>query len=362
MEFALSQDQRLLQQTIDAFVAQNVPLDSVRQAADGDAAAAQTIATGLSELGLSAMLVPEDHGGLGLGLVEAVVIQEALGRSVAPAGFLGAALAAIGIAATGSDEQKAEYLPALAAGEMRFATALTEHAGARDDAGVRADGDRLSGTALFVLDTARATHVLIADTQGTLHIAPLDADGVEQAMLGTIDGTRDYAELRFSDAIVNPLTAENQPGFSADRMIAAARVILAAASLGAAQHMLDEAVSYAGQREQFGRAIATFQAVKHLCAEMAAKIEPSRALVWHAAYAFNSQDPEALIMACLAKSHLAEVGDFVARTATEVHGGMGFTDLLGLHFWFKRIGANRQLFGGPEKTRADAARLQGWGG
>jgi len=66
-------------------------------------------------------------------------------------------------------------------------------------------------------------------------------------------------------------------------------------------------------------------------------------------------------MACLAKSHLSEVGKFVARTSTEVHGGMGFTDLLGLHYWFKRIGANRQLLGGPEKLRAEAAELQGWG-
>ena len=124
--------------------------------------------------------------------------------------------------------------------------------------------------------------------------------------------------------------------------------------------MLNDAVEYAKERKQFNRVIGSFQAVKHLCAEMAAELEPARALIWHAAYAMDSGDPEAPMMACLAKSHLAEVGTFIARTSTEVHGGMGLTDLLGLHFWFKRIGVNRQLLGSPEKLREDAARLQGW--
>jgi alkylation response protein AidB-like acyl-CoA dehydrogenase len=94
---------------------------------------------------------------------------------------------------------------------------------------------------------------------------------------------------------------------------------------------------------------------------MAAEIEPARALVWHAAYARQAGLEDAPLLACLAKSHLSETGTFVARTATEIHGGMGFTDLVGLHYWFKRIGANRQLLGGPERVREKAARLQGWG-
>ena len=113
------------------------------------------------------------------------------------------------------------------------------------------------------------------------------------------------------------------------------------------------------QREQFDRVIASFQAVKHMCAEMAAEIEPSRALVWYAAYAIDELPSEARLTACHAKAHLAEVGQFVAKTATMVHGGMGFTDLLGLHYWFKRIGFNRQILGGPELVREEAARAQG---
>jgi len=132
----------------------------------------------------------------------------------------------------------------------------------------------------------------------------------------------------------------------------------AADTLGAAQAMIDQAVAYAKTREQFGRAIATFQAVKHMCAEMAAALEPCRALVWYAGHALESLPTEASVTACHAKAHVGEVGTKVARIATEVHGGMGFTDLVGLHYWFKRIGMNRQMLGGPQAAREDAARLQ----
>ena len=92
--------------------------------------------------------------------------------------------------------------------------------------------------------------------------------------------------------------------------------------------------------------------------DMAAQLEPCRAMLWYAAYAFDSIAEEARLSACHTKAHVAEVGTFVARTATEVHGGIGFTDDLGLHLWFKRIGANRQLLGGPDRVREEAARLQ----
>ena len=135
--------------------------------------------------------------------------------------------------------------------------------------------------------------------------------------------------------------------------------MLAADTLGAAQHMLDAAVAYAKDREQFGRPIGSFQAVKHMCAQMASDLEPCRSLVWYAGHALQSVPDEAPLVACHAKAMLAEVGRSVAKTATEVHGGMGFTDLLGLHYWFKRIGANRQLLGAPELVREEAARRQG---
>jgi alkylation response protein AidB-like acyl-CoA dehydrogenase len=135
--------------------------------------------------------------------------------------------------------------------------------------------------------------------------------------------------------------------------------MLAADMLGASQAMLDKAVAYAKERRQFGRLIGSFQAVKHLAAEMAAELEPCRSLVWYAAYAAYAVPAEASLTAAHAKAHLSEVSRFIARTATEVHGGIGFTDLLGLHYWFKRVGVDRQLLGGPEHLRLLAARMQG---
>jgi len=359
MEFGLSDDQRMFQDSIKGYLDSAAPLDTVREIADGDKAKGQSIAGGLAELGLDQVLIPERHGGLGLGLLDAALIQEALGAAVAPAGFLSTAMAIAGIESAGTDAEQSEWLSKAGAGDVRFGIAISEHIGAREDAGVAATDGALTGKALFAMDTQDATHVLVAATDGRLHIAAM-ADGVERISHATIDRTRDLAELKFSSVNAVALTGENDPGLAADRMVQTGRLLMAADSLGAAQTMLDKAVEYAKERKQFNRVIGSFQSVKHLCAEMAAHLEPARALVWHAAHAVDENMDEAALMVCLAKSHLAEIGTFIARTSTEVHGGMGFTDLVGLHYWFKRIGANRQLLGSPERVREDAARLQGW--
>jgi len=360
MEFALSDDQSQFQDTVRRYLATAAPLDTVRQVANGDAAAAAAISAGLAELGAAPMLVPEAYGGLGLGLLDAVLVQESLGASVAPAGFIGNAMAIAGLRRAGTEAQQAEWLARIASGEVRMGVAIAERVGARHGAGVTASDGRLSGKSLFALETAHASHVITAAGDGRLHIAAAAAAGLVRTPLATIDRTRDFAELAFDDVAAVALDGENVAGAGVDAMVSCGRLLLAADTLGAAQAMLDKAVAYAQERRQFGRTIGSFQSVKHLCAEMAAAIEPARALVWHAAHAADEGMAEADLMICLAKAHTAEIGTFVARTATEVHGGMGFTDLVGLHYWFKRIGANRQLLGSPEKVREQAARLQGW--
>ena len=214
----------------------------------------------------------------------------------------------------------------------------------------------LSGKALFVEGGLTADLILVVDQGGGLHLVAGDAAGLTRAAMTSIDQTRRLAELSFDQVTSDPL-----PGPSClTRLRDAAWVMLAADSLGACDAMLEKAVAYAKERKQFGRVIGSFQAVKHLCAEMAAEIEPMRSLIWYAAYAFDEAPAEASLMAAHAKAHSSEIGRFVARTATEVHGGMGITDLLGLHFWFKRLGLNRQWFGSPERVREAAAALQGF--
>ena len=354
MRFALSEDQKMLADSVANALADLSPLERVRRFADAGEDTAPDLWAGLAELGVPGILIPEEHGGLGLGLLEAALAAEALGAAVAPTPFLGSAvLAPLALTLAGSDAQKAKWLPKLAAGEITAGAAIAEAvAGGRDGAGVEARAGKLTGKALFVLDGMAADLLVVADAKGGLHLA--EAPPAAQRM-DSIDATRRLAEVAFKDTLAQPL-ASNQ---ALERLRDAAWVILAAETLGAAQTMLDKAVAYAKERRQFGRVIGSFQAVKHLCAEMAAEIEPARALVWYAAYAFDHAPEEATVMAAHAKAHLSEIGRFVARTATEVHGGIGMTDLLGLHYWFKRIGQNRQLLGGPEKVREYAARAQG---
>ena len=145
-----------------------------------------------------------------------------------------------------------------------------------------------------------------------------------------------------------------------EKVLDAGRLMLAADTVGAAQVMLDKSVAYSLERKQFGRLIGSFQAVKHMCAEMAAELEPCHSMIWHAAHCQDNVPEEARLMACQTKAHVSEVGKQVSKTATEVHGGMGFTDELGLHYWFKRIGLNRQLLGSPELVREEAGKLQGF--
>lgn len=354
MRFALSEDQVMLQDSLNRALAGLSPLDRVRRFADGDETAAPDIWAGLADLGLPGLIVPEEHGGLGLGMVEAALAAEALGRAVAPTPFLSTAvLAPLALRLAGDEAQRREWLPRLAAGEAVVGAAIAEPiAGARDGAGVTAAAGRLTGKALFAMDAHGADLLLVADRTGGLHLA---AGADDAAPMASIDATRRLCELSFRDTPAEAL-ASNQ---TLERLRDAAWILLAADTLGAAQAMLETAVAYAKERKQFGRTIGSFQAVKHLCAEMAAEIEPARALVWYAAYAFDHAPDEAPLMAAHAKAHLSEIGRFVARTATEVHGGIGMTDLLGQHYWFKRIGQNRQLLGGPEKVREIAARMQG---
>ncbi|MEM7405548.1 MAG: acyl-CoA dehydrogenase [Pseudomonadota bacterium] len=361
MDFGLTEEQTMLQDSVRRFLTDRCPLDVVRAVVAGDDAALRGLEDGLAELGIGPVLVPESAGGLGLGLLDAALVQQTLGEAVCPAPFTGQALlATLVIQTAASAAQADEWLPALVRGEMRCAIAATELAGAREAAAIYAPADCLDGKALFALDAEHATHVLVADVARRWYLVDLAAGGVRLNRLQTIDVTRSTVEVLLDKAPATPLVGARNHHAAGQQVLSAGRVLLAADSFGAASAMLAKAVDYAQSREQFGRVIASFQAVKHLCAEMAARLEPCRALLWYAAYAGQQQQDDAELMALLAKSHIDEVARFVARTATEVHGGMGFTDLLGLHYWFKRIGANRQLLGGPERLREAAAQLQGF--
>jgi alkylation response protein AidB-like acyl-CoA dehydrogenase len=303
------------------------------------------------------MMIPEQFGGIGCSLLDTALVAETLGACIAPVPFVAAAvMAPLALTLAGSEQQQSRWLGQLAEGNLIAGVAIGEMTSSREDAGVESDRSKLSGKALFALDFESDLYV-VADQNQRLFIVESNAAGLQRRLLTTIDGTRRVGELVFQDVAAEQLPISNDPEICA-RLVDAGRIILAADTMGAAQTMLNKAVDYAKTRVQFGRAIGSFQAVKHMCAEMAAELEPCRAMVWYAAHAFDALPDESRLVACHTKAHLSEVGTFIARTATEVHGGIGFTDELGLHLWFKRIGANRQLLGGPNLLREEAAQLQ----
>lgn len=362
MDFGLSEEQRLLQDTFRNYLADQLPPNRVRALCDGGRADQRALWAALAELGAAGILIPEEHGGSELALLDAALVAEELGRTVAPTPFLASGiLAPIALAEAGTPEQCKEWLPRIATGELCVGAAVTESYARREGAGVRLNGARLYGNALLALDVPGADYLLIATVAGQLAWVPADAPGLERETLATIDRTRHTAELRFDGVEPVTLLGGPEPRTPAVRRILdAGRAVLAADTLGAAESMLNQAVAYAQERVQFERVIASFQAVKHLCAEMVAELEPARSLAWYAAHAFHALPDSAPLAIVHAKAHLNEVASHVADLATQVHGGIGYTDEHNLHLWFKRIGLNRQLLGGPEFLRERAAQLQGF--
>lgn len=359
MEFSLTDEQLLLQEQIDKALDHISPLSRVRaqqrQPGTFDTESWQA----LCDLGIPGAMVAQDFGGLGLSILDAALLAEKFGKHVVASPFLGAVvLAPLAVAVAGSAQQKATLLPAIAAGELRIAVGMSEAAaGRRAGAGVDVRDGRLFGRALFVIDHVGAHQFLIVDGDGGMHLVDRDANGLEIATLDTVDGTRSTAMLSFDGVNAQTLAASTHD--TVQCITSVARLALAADLLGAGGKMLDDAVAYARLREQFGRPIGSFQAVKHLCADMAAQIEPGRALLWYAGYAMDHGLPDATLCCLHAKSYLAEAARFVARGATEVHGGIGITDDLGLHFWLKRIAWSYQALGAPERLRDEAAAVQG---
>jgi alkylation response protein AidB-like acyl-CoA dehydrogenase len=353
MEFALSEEQRLFADSLRSLLADRLPIEALRRHAEIGCGFDAALWESLTELGLPGMLVPERFGGAGLGILDAAVAAEALGGAAAFAPFAGSVvMASLAFVHGATEELQDAWLPRIAAGEVRFGVGFGNT--------VTLTAGRLSGRVAAAIDAGSPTHLLIYLSDGNAAIIAADDEGVARQMHRSIDRTRPVTDLTFDNARSVLLDAANQPIAAAQRVLDAGRIVLAADTLGAAQHMFDQALAFVKQRTQFGRVIGSFQAVKHQFADMVTVLEPCRAMVWYAAYAQDALPGEARLTALQTKAHLGDVGRDIARMATEEHGGMGFTDLLGLHYWFKRISFNRQMLGGPEHCRDEAARLQGW--
>lgn len=362
MRFALTDNQKLFDHSLRSFLSAKLPLEVLRRLAEPGTGYDEELWKGLVELGLPAMLAAERYGGAGLGLLDAALVAETLGFYAAPSPFAASQVMAVRAFESAADEtQRRTWLPRIATGDVRIGVGLGEISGQTGRVSLTIKGGRLSGAVDGLLDGGAATHFLVYLADGRAVLLDANTVGLTRSLRRSVDRTRPLLDLNLTEApAIEILESSNHPQAAAMRIRNVGRVMFAADMLGAAQAMLDRAVAYAKERVQFGRVIGSFQGVKYMCADMATMLEPCRAMVWYAAYAQDAILEEAAIVANHAKAHLAEVTRDVARLATEVHGGMGFTDLLGLHFQFKRITFDRQVLGSPEECRHDAAVAQGW--
>jgi alkylation response protein AidB-like acyl-CoA dehydrogenase len=356
MDFGLSEDQQMLEQTVRGFLADQVPIERVRELRGEDCPNDRAIWRSLAELGVTGVLIPEAQGGSDLSLLDAALVAQSLGHAVTPSPFLASGvIAPVALAALGRPETQA-WTSGIATGERVLGVAYTELFSRREGAGVRLEGGRLQGKSLMAIDACGADGILVAIDDDTLAIVDREATGLGVERLRTTDATRCTAELVFEG--VAPAVVFENATRAIERSLDAGRIALAADALGACESMIEQAVRYAGQRKQFDRLIGSFQAVKHMCAEMIAELEPARSLLWYSAHSFDAFPDETPLFACHLLSHVSEIGREIASVATQVHGGIGWTDEQNLHFWFKRIGVARHLLGGPELLRERAASLQ----
>jgi alkylation response protein AidB-like acyl-CoA dehydrogenase len=346
----------MLESTIDGFLKERVPISRVRELRDESCPNDREVWKELAELGVTGILIPEAQGGIEFTLLDAALVSQALGYAVTPTPFLtSGVMVPIALGAVDVDDAGG-WLAGIAGGEFAFGLAVTETFSTREDAGVALENGALRGKAMMALDAHGADYLLLAIGNDRLAVIRGDAPGLEMTPLATIDTTRCTSELLLDG--VAPEAVFDGAGAAIARMLDAGRIALAADTVGACSAMIEQAVAYAGERKQFDRLIGSFQAVKHLCAEMIAELEPARSLLWYSAHSFDAIPDEAPLMACHVLAHVSEIGREIASVSTQVHGGIGWTDEQNLHFWYKRIGVARHLLGGPELLRNRAAELQ----
>jgi alkylation response protein AidB-like acyl-CoA dehydrogenase len=362
MDFALTEEQELLQETVRSFVAGECPPQKLREIFDAGGGDDAALWAGIAELGLPGLIVPEEFGGAGLELLDLALAVEVMGSACLPGPFLGHSLACLAIVLGGSAAQKERWLPGLADGSCVGTVALGEPGDRWQPESWTLDGSRdtVTGEKAYVPFGERADLLVVGLAGGGLGVVDRAAGGVSASDQDGIDRSRPIARVEFDGAPCEVLCAGPPGVAAASRLYDAGLVILAADSFGVGVGLLDQCVEYAKTRQQFGFPIAQFQAIKHQLARIGTDLEPTRGLYWYAAHAFDHIAGEARHSAALAKAHITDRAMAAAREAVEIHGGLGFTWECDVQMWFKRAMFNRAFLGTPDVQRERCAALAGW--
>tara|TARA_R110000772_G_scaffold54227_1_gene123815 strand:+ start:98760 stop:99926 length:1167 start_codon:yes stop_codon:yes gene_type:complete len=380
MEFRFTEEQQMIRDTAEAFLAEVSTPAAVREAMVTERGYSEALWQQISqEMMWPALHIPEAFGGLGLGFVELAAMQEQMGRTLLCAPFLstvGFAVNALLVA--GSEAQQSHYLGEIASGKT--ATLAFMAPGSRPDADAiqatcAADGDGflLNGEYRYVLDGHTADILVLAARDPgsagkagvSLFVLPADTAGISRQWLPTMDQTRKQARIVLDNVRVEGDACMGAPGQAwpaLAKILDLATVALAAEQVGVAQQSLDSSVAYTTERVQFGRTIASYQAIKHKAADMMLKVEAARSAAYYAACIAD----EALAgrplgsglaeAASIAKAYCSEAAFFNAGSGIQLHGGVGITAEYDIQLYFKRAKSTETLLGDAAWHRERLAR------
>jgi len=375
MNFGFNEEQELLRNTARKFFENECPSDTVRRLMETPEGINAELWKKLAEQGWLGLIYPETYDGMALGLVDLVVLMEEMGRAVTPGPYFSTVLlGGLAILEAGSDAQKKEWLPKIAAGDKRVALAWMEPSAQLGPAGVtltaveKGGKYTLSGTKLFVHDAHTADALVVAartrpgaGADGvSLFLLPKGTKGLEVTLLPTMDQTRKLCEVACSDVTVGGdalLGAAGAGWVPLARVLDRATVALCAEMCGGAQKVLDMTVEYAKIRQAFGRPIGSYQGVKHRAADMLVDVENSKSITYYAAWALDENSPEAPLAVSMAKAYVSDAFRRVAAAGIQLHGGIGFTWEHDLHLYFKRAKGSEFTFGDATHHRERVAQL-----
>lgn len=358
MDFGFTAEQEQFRAQVRRFLDSECPLERVRALAASDAPFDRALWKKSADLGWHGLVVPEQHGGLGLAWEDVVVVAEEAGRTLFPSPFIATAAAARLIAKLGNDAQQDRWLTAIAAGDMTATIAVTEESDLAYEAGVemkaesRADALVLSGAKMFVPDGQGADLLLVAAREGaglSVFAVPSDSSGITREPLNLVDATHRAARISFERVPVDASARLGTAGGAAGALrnaLDAQTVAVSAEMVGSAQAALDLAVEYAKVRKQFGQPIGRFQGVKHKLAEIHVAIESARSLTYYASWAVDNAEDAALHVS-MARVFAGEAVDRAGEECVQTHGAIGFTAECDAQLYYKRGRFSRNFGGTP---------------
>jgi alkylation response protein AidB-like acyl-CoA dehydrogenase len=367
MELEFTSDQDDLRDSIRAVLTRESPVSLARKVVESDTRPVELWNT-MTSLGWPALTVPEIDGGIGLGMIEAGILAEEIGRAIAPGQLLPTVTQFVpAVRETGTEAQRARFLAAVARGEISGTVAIAERSGSFDPARVTttldADGT-LHGEKRFVIEGDSVDEIVVVvravGTQGDdgvrAVVVPASACRAEHAT--TLDGTRRFAHVALEGVRVDGdriLGDGSSAAPALRRAIEEATVGVALEMVGTAQAIFDVTLEYAKQREQFGVPIGSFQAIKHKFADMMIALERARATGYFAALTIAEDDARRVTATSVAKAAAGDCQRLLGKEGIQILGGIGYTWEHDMHLYVKRMKSNEAMFGTSATHRARIA-------